>query len=261
MTLTGPPSACLRFACFPSMPRSEIVNLQRRFRRAYRKRQRRFLRSLDWQQPGTVWAIDHAEPPRLIDGQYKCLLAVRDLASHCQLGWLPVPAANAETTCAALAALFVEHGPPLVINSDNGGPFIAHETTGLLAKPGVIHLLSPPYTPEYNGACEAGIGSLKTRTHEQAALAGRPGHWTTDDAEAARCLGNELHRPHGPFAATPGEVWRARCPITPTERGVRRGAWHVIVTASGEKAGILRRSGEPGHSRLVGADGHQSRSR
>ena len=219
MTMTGPSIGLptLR-AHFPSMARGELVNLQRRFRRVYRRRERRFLRCLDWRQPGTVWAIDHAEPPRPIDGQYAYLLAVRDLASHCQLGWLPVSAANAETTCAALEALFVEHGPPLVIKSDNGSPFIAHETTELLASHGVTHLLSPPYTPEYNGACEAGIGGLKTRTHEQAALAGRPGHWTADDVEAARCLGNELHRPHGPLAATPAEVWQARQPITTTER-------------------------------------------
>jgi transposase InsO family protein len=219
MTMAGPSIGLptLR-AQFPSMARNEIVNLQRRFRRVYRKRERRFLRCLHWQQPGTVWAIDHAEPPRLIDERYECLLAVRDLASHCQLGWLPVPAANADTTCAALEALFVEHGPPLVIKSDNGSPFTADETTGLLASHAIVHLLSPPYTPQYNGACEAGIGGLKTRTHEQAALAGRPGQWTADDAEAARCLGNELHRPYGPMAATPAEVWRARRPITTTER-------------------------------------------
>jgi transposase InsO family protein len=219
MTMAGPSLGLptLR-ACFPSMARGEIVNLQRRFRRAYHKRERRFLRRLDWQQPGTVWAIDHAEPPQLIDGQYGYLLAIRDLASHFQLGWLPVPAANADTTCAALEALFVEHGPPLVIKSDNGSPFIAHETIELLAGRSVVHLPSPPYTPQYNGACEAGIGGLKTRTHEQSALAGHPGHWTADNVEAARCIGNELHRPHGPRAATPAEVWRARRPITTAER-------------------------------------------
>jgi transposase InsO family protein len=238
MTMAGPsiglPS--LR-ACFPSMARGEIVNLQRRFRRSYCKRERQLLRRLHWQQPGTVWAIDHAEPPQLIDGRYEYLLAVRDLASHCQLGWLPVPAATAETTCAALKALFVEHGPPLVIKSDNGSPFIADETTTLLASHDVVHLLSPPYTPQYNGACEAGIGGLKTRTHEQAALAGRPGHWTADDVEAARCLGNELHRPFGPMAATPAEVWRARRPITTTERAA------FITALARHRDSILQDSG------------------
>ena len=74
MTLAGPSIGLptLR-AHFPSMARGEIVNLQRRFRRVYRKRERRFLRRLHWQQPGTVWAIDHAEPPQPIDGQYKYL--------------------------------------------------------------------------------------------------------------------------------------------------------------------------------------------
>ncbi len=137
------------------------------------------MRRLHWDQAGTVWAIDHAEPPQLIDERYKYLLAVRDLASHCQLGWLPVPAATAETTRAALEALFVEHGPPLVIKSDNGSAFIADETTDLLASREVVHLLSPPYTPQYNGCVQrAGIGGLEdAEPREQAAaLAGRPGH-------------------------------------------------------------------------------------
>ena len=125
LTIAGPSTGLptLR-ACFPTMPRSEIVNLQRRFRREHSKRERRFLRRLHWQQPGTVWAIDHAEPPQVIDERYERLLAVRDLASHYVLGWLPVTAANAETTCAALEALFVEHSPPLVIKSDNGSAFM-----------------------------------------------------------------------------------------------------------------------------------------
>ncbi len=224
-------------AHFRNMPRGEIVNLQRRFRRVYHKREYRFLRRLHWQQPGTVWAIDHAEPPQMIDERYTCLLAVRDLASHCQLGWLPVSAANAETTCAALEALFLEHGPPLVIKSDNGPAFIADETAQLLADRRVVHLLSPPYTPEYNGACEAGIGGLKTRTHEQAALAGHPGWWTADDAEAARCIGNELHRPYGPMAATPAEVWHARQPITDEERDA------FIAAVERHRDSIMRDSG------------------
>ena len=243
-------------AKFRGMARSELVHLQCRYRRAYRRRQRHLLHRLHWQEPGTVWAIDHAEPPQAIDGQYTYLLAVRDLASHCQLGWLPVPAANADTTCAALEALFIEHGPPLVIKSDNGSPFVAAETTDLLASRDVVHLLSPPYTPQYNGACEAGIGGLKTRTHEQAALAGRPGCWTADDAEAARCIGNELHRPCGPMAATPAEVSRARQPITSTARCLRRGFGASPREHSSRKRVYYRRGRERGHSRLDGADGH-----
>ncbi|GMV84091.1 MAG: hypothetical protein AMXMBFR7_52750 [Planctomycetota bacterium] len=32
-----------------------------------------------------------------------------------------------------------------------------------------LHLLSPIYYPQYNGSAEAGIGSLQTRAHHEAA--------------------------------------------------------------------------------------------
>jgi hypothetical protein len=54
----------------------------------------------------------------------------------------------------------------------------------------VIQLFSPPVTPEYNGACEAGNGSVKTLTDHQAAHHGRPGQWSCDDIETARSAAN-----------------------------------------------------------------------
>ena len=52
-------------------------------------------------------------------------------------------------------------------------------------------LLSPPGTPEYNGAVEAGIESLKTRAHFIAARNDPPGEWTRDDVEGPRLMANE----------------------------------------------------------------------
>jgi len=46
-----------------------------------------------------------------------------------------------------------------------------------------------------NGACEAGIGGLKTHTHHLAAHHGRPGRWTSEDVEAARRLADEEQYP------------------------------------------------------------------
>jgi hypothetical protein len=73
--------------------------------------------------------------------------------------------------------------------------------------PVVHHLRSPPERPEYNGACEAGIGSMKTRTHHQAALRDCSGQWSSDDAEAARCQANETARPWGASEPTPDQCW------------------------------------------------------
>ncbi len=175
-------------------------------------------RTLHWTRPGTVWALDFAEPPQPIEGCYGRLLAVRDLASGFQLLWLPVPDESAAVTVAALEALFGQYGAPLVLKSDNGSAFIAGESAALLAAWGVCPLFSPPRTPRYNGSCEAGIGSMKTRTHHQAARGDRAGDWTCADAEAARQQANETGRPWGSRGPTPAEVWEGRQPVAAAER-------------------------------------------
>ncbi len=66
---------------FPRMARAELADLVHRYRRVWRQRHQQPLCVLHWQVPGTVWAMDVAEPPIPIDGIYPYLLAVRDLAS------------------------------------------------------------------------------------------------------------------------------------------------------------------------------------
>jgi transposase InsO family protein len=197
-------------AAFPSMPRREVQNLHRRFQRHCRRHQQRLLHVLHWHRPGSVWAMDHVDPLYAIDGRWPYILAVRDLASGYQLAWLPVFDESAESTVAALEGLFLEHGPPLVLKSDNGPGFIAEETRRFLDRWQVRPLFSPPYTPEYNGACEAGNGALKNCTREEAACHGRIGYWTADDTEAARHMANEYHYLHGSLRLSHGQVFRER---------------------------------------------------
>lgn len=82
----------------------------------------------------------------------------------------------------------------------------------------MIHLLSPPLTPRYNGGQEAAIGSLKTRALHIASAAGRFGMWTCDDVENARLEANSQARPHGENGATPDELWETRTPISDAQR-------------------------------------------
>ncbi len=199
-------------AFFPKMARREVQDLVRRYRRVWRRRHRRLLHVLHWQRPGTVWAMDFAEPPAAIDGCYPYLLAIRDLASGKQLLWLPLGDETATTAAVALRVLFQRYGPPLVLKSDNGSAFIATETKELLEAWRVEHLRSPPEWPAYNGACEAGIGSMKTRTQHQAALRGST-TWSCDDVEAARLQANETARPWGIQGPTPDERWQQRVPM------------------------------------------------
>jgi len=219
LCLTGPSVGIPTLkAIFPKMPRSELKDMLRRFRRVWQYQNQRLIHRLRWHQPGTVWAMDHVQPDKPIDGVYPYALSIRDLASHYQLAWQPVPDARAESTIAVLASLFWEHGPPLVLKSDNGPAFIAGDTGDLLAAWGILHLRSPVTTPQYNGSCEAANGSQKKITNDQAALAAHPGRWTSNDLQQARVIRNRLGRPWGHRGPTPEQVWQSRQPITSTQR-------------------------------------------
>jgi hypothetical protein len=205
-------------ACCPGLSRAELADLLRRYRRLWRLRHYEALHVLRWQVPGAVWAMDLSEPPVPIDGRYPYLLAVRDLASGQQLLWRPLRAANGAEVRLALASLLAVRGAPLVLKTDNGSAFGDDLTLALLHSAGVIPLFSPPYWPRYNGAIEAGIGSLKTRTEDHASRHGHPGSWTWDDLAAAQEQANATARPRGPNCPTPAEAWAGRQPITPEQR-------------------------------------------
>jgi transposase InsO family protein len=132
--------------------------------------------------------------------------------------WLPVADATAATVVEALTILFVVHGAPLVLKSDNVSAFGAAVVQRLLAAWGVKNLFSPPRVPKYNGSIEAGIGSLTTRTERHAAQQGRPGFWSWDDTEAARQEANATARPRGENGPSPEEAWNSREPISTGER-------------------------------------------
>jgi len=204
--------------CFPGLPRCELEDLLGRYRRLWRRCHPQALHVLHWTRVGAVWALDFAEPPAAVDGHYPWLLAVRDLASGQQLLWLPLAAATAAAVARTLAGLFVVHGAPLVLKSDNGSAFAAEAVAALLAQAGVVPLFSPPYWPRYNGAIEAGIGSLKTRTEQAAARAGHPGQWSSDDVATAQAEANATARPHGPTGAPPEQAWQARQPLGAADR-------------------------------------------
>jgi transposase InsO family protein len=205
-------------AAFPELARREAENLRNRFRRVWKLDNPRMIHVLHWHNPRAVWAMDHSEPASAIDGRWPYILAVRDLASGCQVAWLPVLDESAETTINALEGLFYEHGAPLVLKSDNGSGFISAAMRGFLDGWQVRPLFSPPYTPEYNGTIEAGNGALKTRTREEAARQGRASHWTADDTEVARRMANELTYPNGPRHPTRQERFRTAPRMLTAER-------------------------------------------
>jgi hypothetical protein len=204
-------------ARFAHVPRRVLAAVKEHYRSVLARWRRRRLARLEWTRPGHVWAIDHAQPPLTMDHKYDYILAVRDLASGVQLAWEPIRRADTDTTVALLSRLFAEHGPPLVLKSDNGKALTQGDIPALLEAHSVTPLVSPVYRPQYNGGCEAGVKAMKIRTEDLAVLEDRSRHWTADDLAQALRIANEYHHT-GPNTPTRQERWRQRNPITPPER-------------------------------------------
>lgn len=204
---------------FPSLPRCELADLQADYRQYFRATHRLSQEVLTWLVPDTVWAMDHSWPPgHTIDGIPSEAFAVRDLGSGMQLAWEAVPDETALTTAAVLERLLREYGPPLVLKSDNGSPFISGELAALLATHHVVWLPSPPKTPRYNGGCEAGNGTMKVHTNTLTYLAGDFGHWTSHLMEAALERANQTKYRRGKHELTHAECWASRNPILDVDR-------------------------------------------
>ena len=207
-------------ALFPAVARSRLEELRDLWCDDHRPRFER----LCWTTPGSVWSTDFTHGPCLIDGVFPSLLLVRDLASRVTLLALPCTDESARAVAASLERLFILHGPPLVLKSDNGSPFTAEVVADVLAKGVVTHLRSPVYTPRYNGSVESTGGCLKARAAQIAGCSGRWSCWSSDDIEAARLAANAFNRPWGVLGSTPDQRWDARTPICQERRALFMGA-------------------------------------
>jgi hypothetical protein len=195
----------------PTVPRRTIAQRLVRFRHACRAA----VSSLHWTAAGRVWAADWAMAPQPLEGCYRAVVHVRDLASGFRLAVVPIRRATAAAVAAVLDAVCATTDPPLVLKIDNGGPWRSARLDAWAERGGVARLFSPPGWPPYNGSIEASIGAVATRAHETAAWAGHPAYWTTDDVARARVQANDVVAPDG---TTPRMRWRARLPITACER-------------------------------------------
>jgi hypothetical protein len=204
------------------MARGEIRDILRRYREHYLFEYELLYESLEWKQPGRVWAMDHTEPASPVDGEARAILSVRDLSSGAQILWKKEHGPRAADTVRDLQRCFEREGAPLVLKCDNGSAFIAEELRALCDTWGVELLWSPPRTPRYNGAVESGMRWMKERTEHVALSAGHPGEWRAEDLEMAKRLINELPRKAGPHAVARGEVYGSRTSITESERAAFR---------------------------------------
>jgi len=196
----------------PSASRRAIAGWRRREWQHRRQR----ARVVQWHVPGRVWAMDFSHAPQPIEGQYRAILHVRDVASHYHLAALPVPRLSAPAVCGLLHALCATADPPLVLKVDNGSAFRSQALRAWAASVGTQLLYSPPQTPRFNGSIEGSIGALTTRAHHAAVLAGHPETWTCADVEAARMAANTVTT--RPAQATALDHWQHALRITREER-------------------------------------------
>ena len=212
---------------FPKVARRELNYVKQLFIEKYRKDNTFVVESLRWRQARTVWAMDFSDPEgAAIEGQFKKILFVRDLASGYILASRPVRAESWWITICVLRELFAKHGAPLVLKNDGGSSFVQDNVVEFLHQHRVLQLVSPPYYPKYNGNCEAGIGSLKTRAFYQAVRNDRPEMWSCDDIECARRDANLLGRPRGSNDKTPFFAFRNAKPVNSI---LRTNLWKTYI--------------------------------
>ena len=112
------------------------------------------------QRPGHVWAYDFVED-RTHDGRkFRILTVIDEYTRECLA--LPIGRRlRRDDVLAALADLFVAHGPPEHIRSDQGSEFIANVVKDWLGRIGVRTLYIEKASPWENGYNESFNGKLR----------------------------------------------------------------------------------------------------
>ena len=110
--------------------------------------------------PNHVWSYDFVQD-RTQDGRPVRMLTVIDEFTRRSMAIVVARRLRSDDVLHCLADLFVEHGPPEHIRSDNGPEFIAKNVRGWLARIGVRTLYIEPGSPWENGYCESFNSKLR----------------------------------------------------------------------------------------------------
>lgn len=106
------------------------------------------------ERPGHVWSYDFVEDITWNGRKYRMLNIVDEFSREC-LAMVPQRRFRSDDVLAVLADLFVEHGPPEHVRSDNGPEFAAKAVRAWLGKVGVNTLFIEPGSPWENGYIES----------------------------------------------------------------------------------------------------------
>jgi putative transposase len=106
------------------------------------------------QWPNHVWSYDFVQD-RTQDGRAFRMLVVLDEFTRRCLAIIVARRLRSDDVLQCLTDLFVAHGPPEHIRSDNGPEFVAISVRDWLGKVGVKTLYIEPGSPWENGYCES----------------------------------------------------------------------------------------------------------
>jgi transposase InsO family protein len=112
------------------------------------------------ERPRHVWAYDFVED-RTHDGRKIRMLTVIDEFTRECLAITVARKLSSDDVLATLTDLFVEHGPPEHIRSDQGPEFVANAVKGWLGRIGVTTLYIEKASPWENGYNESFNGKLR----------------------------------------------------------------------------------------------------
>ena len=148
------------------IPLSRVRRVMRELKAERRQRKRKHEEaariSMKVAARDAVWSIDATHLGRNDAGGEVQSEVLREVRSTRTIGLTIGKSATAKEVVALLERTAKERGgPPLVLLSDNGGPYRSGEVGEWCERNKVIHLFSLPYTPQHNAASEHGMRELK----------------------------------------------------------------------------------------------------
>ncbi|MBB3175499.1 transposase InsO family protein [Endobacter medicaginis] len=106
------------------------------------------------QHRGHVWSYDFVEDQTHNGRKFRMLNVIDEFSREC-LAMVPLRRFRSNDVIDVLADLFIEHGPPQHIRSDNGPEFVANAVRDWLGRLGVTTLYIEPGSPWENGYIES----------------------------------------------------------------------------------------------------------
>ena len=154
-----------------------------------------------WEWPERAWSRVHVDYAGPLDGLM--FLIVIDAYSK----WMevvPVKSATSQVTIDKLRSIFVTHGLPEMLVSDNGTAFTSAEFQEFTSRNAIRHVFVSPYHPSSNGLAERAVQSFKS--------AWKKSSEGSTETRIAKFLFHQRLTPHTSTGNSPAELLMGRRP-------------------------------------------------